>query len=614
MRYSLVFATFSFLILFNYFFSAFLFEQNKWSSSLYSKEIVLIVILTQLLLVHLFKLNRGVWKYSSITDLVLIIKVAAISFVFDALVSMFIIDILRFIPVLIVNHVLFIFGFGGLRLLVRIYKNKTSEPVKSKMKQVLIVGAGDGGDIACRRIKRTNGGYKVIGFLDDDPLKEGCDIHGVKVLGNISSIASVVQSHQVDEVVIAIPSAGPVPLRTIAEKCFEAKVEVKIMPGLSSIFEEDASFEIRSLKLEDLLAREPIKMDLAPIEEIYKGKRILVTGAAGSIGEELVRQIAQRGVSEVYLLDQAESPLYFLYRECEAKFPNVRFIPLLSDITDLTALSKAFEKAKPQIVLHAAAYKHVPLLEDFVYQAMMVNVRGTKHLADLSMLYNVERFIFISTDKAVNPTNILGASKRMSEFLCQAYQPETKTKFIVVRFGNVIGSQGSVIPLFKKQIQFGGPITVTHPDIKRYFMMIPEAVQLVLFASVLGDGGEIFVLDMGKQVKITDLAVNMIRLCGLQPGKDIKISFTGLRSGEKLFEELYDETEKIYKTKYNKINVAQGYTWSKLELLKRIEKCVELSIRDVDQKKLIKAIQEVVTTYKSDLYDEEQTFDYKQAI
>jgi FlaA1/EpsC-like NDP-sugar epimerase len=557
-----------------------------------------ILIVSQFVFIHIFKINRGLWRYSSVTDLVLIIKAASSSLVLNALAAFGFNDWGQALRFLVVDHTFFIMAFGGLRLALRSYYH--FEPKAKDFKNVLIIGAGDGGDLACRHFNRNKNKYSIVGILDDDAKKISHHIHGNKVLGTTDDLAKMIQIYHVDEVVVAIPSATPKFIRDIAQVSFENKVAVRVMPPISEMDSDGAQFEIRALRLEDLLFRDKVSVDLEFIRHEYAGKRILVTGAAGSIGEEIVRQVAGLGPEAVYLLDQAESPLYFLFRECAARFPHVRFVPLLCDITDKLQLEKIFSSIKPHVVLHAAAYKHVPILEENIYQALTVNVEGTWLLAELSHLHGVERFVFISTDKAVNPTNILGVSKRMAEFVCKAHQEGSKTKFIAVRFGNVIGSQGSVIPLFKKQIEQGGPVTITHPEIRRYFMMIPEAVQLVLFAGVLGEGGEVFVLDMGKQIRILDLAMNMVRLCGFEPNKDIKIEYCGLRPGEKLFEELYDETEEVQKTKHPKVNVALSPAIDRNFVLEKISACLTLVKKNSAKENLVRSLKEIVKTYRID--------------
>jgi FlaA1/EpsC-like NDP-sugar epimerase len=609
-RTLLIFIVFSCLLIVNFLISNYIVSPK---AVIITKQLGLIVILSQLMFAYAFKINRGIWKYSSISDLGLIFKAVLVSFVFNLIIDFIIVGNGQIVRMLFVDHMLFILSFGGLRLLVRLYKNVT--PIPHDVKRVLIIGAGDGGDTACRRLKRETMVYKIVGFLDDDVRKKNHDIHGVKVLGTTRNIVNIVNAFEVDEVVIAIPSAGPALIRDLATRCFEATVQVKIMSSLSELSENGATIELRNLKLEDLLAREPIIEDLSPVRQTYHGKQVMITGAAGSIGEELVRQVAQLKPKTIYLVDQAESPLYFLFRECQVKFPSVTFVPTLCDITDRIAINKVFEDSKPQIVLHAAAYKHVPLLEENLYQAISVNVEGSKILAELSKKHKVERFVFVSTDKAVNPTNILGVTKRMAELLCKVFQEESSyTKFIAVRFGNVIGSQGSVIPLFTKQIEQGGPVTVTHPEIKRYFMMIPEAVQLVLFASVLGEGGETFVLDMGNQVKILDLAYNMIRLCGFEPNKDIAVEFCDLRPGEKLYEELYDETEKVCSTKHPKINMAIGKAQDKHELFANIDACIKRAKNGEQKEDMYDLLKEIVSTYQLDSVSDDKSYEPKIAV
>lgn len=551
---------------------------------------------SQLILSYTFRLNKGVWKYSSIFDLILIAKVAVVSFAVNLFLGVWILGFSTSWRLGLVEHIFFILSFGGVRLAVRLYRNV--DVPDSNQKTVLIVGAGDGGDIVYRHLKRGENQCLVVGFLDDDLLKRKAVIHGVKVLGSVAELVKIVKIYMVNEVIIAMPSAKPKEIKRVVDLCFQAEVGVKILPKLSNLFSQDGSLEIRNIKIEDLLSRDPIKLNLTPVHRFYAAKTVLVTGAAGSIGEEIVRQVAAMHPKIVYLLDQAESPLYFLYRDCQVGFPGVLFVPVLCDITDATALQVCFTQAKPEIVIHAAAYKHVPLLEENIYQALMVNVKATRHLVELSNTFGVERFILISTDKAVNPTNILGVSKRMAELVCKSCQKEAKTKYITVRFGNVLGSQGSVIPLFKRQIESGQDITVTHPDIQRYFMMIPEAVQLVLFSSILGSGGEIFVLDMGEQVKIIDLARNMIRLCGYTPDKDLKIKFTGLRPGEKLYEELYDRTEKILKTDYEKINRAIADDIDRASLFQRIESCLMAVERGLPRAVILDKLKSIVSTYQ----------------
>lgn len=598
-RYALVFFTYVSLIVLGALLSLRLvFPQVPLS--LHSLPVVAVVAMgfSQLVLSYAFRLNKGVWKYSSIFDLILIAKVAVVSFVVNLILGIWLLSFSDSWRLGLVEHMFFILSFGGVRLAVRVYRN-TDAP-EPNQKVVLIVGAGDGGDIVYRHLQRGDNQCHVIGFLDDDPLKRKAVIHGAKVLGSIAELVRIVKIYMVNEVIIAMPSAKPKGIKRVVDLCFQAEVGVKILPKLSNLFSQDGNLEIRNIKIEDLLSRDPIKLDLTPIHRFYTAKTILVTGAAGSIGEEIVKQVAAMHPKVIYLLDQAESPLYFLYRDCQVHFPDVLFVPVLCDITDEAALRACFTQAKPEIVIHAAAYKHVPLLEENIYQALMVNVKATRHLAELSNAFGVERFILISTDKAVNPTNILGVSKRMAELICKSYQNGAKTKYITVRFGNVLGSQGSVIPLFKKQIESGQDVTVTHPDIQRYFMMIPEAVQLVLFSSILGSGGEIFVLDMGEQVKIIDLARNMIRLCGYIPDKDLKIKFTGLRPGEKLYEELYDRTEKILKTDYEKINRAVSDDIGGVSLFQRIESCLTAVERGLPRGVILDKLKDIVSTYQPD--------------
>jgi FlaA1/EpsC-like NDP-sugar epimerase len=422
------------------------------------------------------------------------------------------------------------------------------------------VGAGRAGAALIRELRDNRDlDFNPIGFVDDDFSKKGIKIHGVKVLGTTDQLSSLIAHHSVACVLIAIPSAkGPLVGRII-NKCRECHVDFKILPSLAERINGGSSFasRVREVRLEDLLGREPVRLQLDNIREKLLGKVALITGAGGSIGSELAVQVAQFGPRKLVLIDRSENDLFKLSNSMAEKFPHVPHLAVVGDILDVGFLRDVFALHRPHSVFHAAAYKHVPMMERNYFQAVTNNVFGTYNVALVATQYEVEDFVMISTDKAVNPTNVMGVTKRVAELIILGLQHQ-ETRFMAVRFGNVIGSNGSVLPIFQQQIAKGGPITVTHPEAKRYFMTIPEAVQLVLQASSMGRGGEIFVLDMGEPVKILDLARNLIRLSGLVPDRDIRIVFTGLRPGEKLFEELRFEGEGLTPTAHDKIRVLNG--------------------------------------------------------
>ena len=479
--------------------------------------------------------------------------------------------------VILISLALSIVFLGGIRGLFRIFSEKKKgfmlDSRNNNKKNLLIIGAGDAGITILKEINRHRElNYRIIGFLDDDTAKIGMYIHNVKVLGEINKLPRIIEKYKIDEIIIAIPSAKPSLIKRIVDLT-KGKVKLKILPGLYELINGKVSISrVRPLKLEDFLGREPVKINLEEVKGFIKEKKVLITGAAGSIGSELSRQIDGLNPEKLILLDIKESELYMLYHELKGKREII-----LGDIRDKEKMEEIFKKYKPDIVFHSAAYKHVPLMEDFPEEAVKTNVFGTLNLVEISDRFGVESFVFISTDKAVNPTSIMGLTKRIGEIIVQEFSKRSKTKFIIVRFGNVLGSNGSVIPLFKKQIEMGGPVTVTHPDMERYFMTIPEAVQLILQASSMGKGGEIFILDMGKPVKILDIAKSLIKIYGYEPDKDIKIVFTGIRPGEKLKEELWDDKENVKKSKHPKIFlVKEKNSKDKIEgVLNKLEKLIK---------------------------------------
>jgi FlaA1/EpsC-like NDP-sugar epimerase len=502
---------------------------------------------------------RNLWQYASIQDAVKIFKAVTLAapivmsvIVFSTLFASF--------PrsIIVLDWILLFFLVSISRLGLRVYREMTPAAESCKRRKTLIIGAGEAGSLLLKETRRQAGSsYDVIGFVDDDDRKQGMLLNGVPVFGKLESLQMLVGKHGVEEIVIAIPSAGGKAMRNIVEKCENTGVRFRTLPAIGDIMEGRISIsQIKAVSIDALLGREPVVINEASICNYLTGKIVLVTGAAGSIGSEICRQVAGFQPGRLILLDNAETPLFFIERELTGRYPDLEILPVLGDIKNKEKIERVFAELMPQVVFHAAAYKHVPMMEYNPTEAVTNNIGGTKTVADAAHRFGVSDFVMISTDKAVNPTNVMGASKRAAEMYVQALCRESSTNFITVRFGNVLGSNGSVIPLFMEQIKKGGPVTVTDPDVVRYFMTIPEATRLVLQAGCLGKGGEIFILDMGEPVRIKDLAEQLIKLSGLVPYEDIDIVFCGLRPGEKLFEELLIEGEGIMPTMHDKIRVA----------------------------------------------------------
>lgn len=515
------------------------------------------------------RLYSRFWRYASITDL---LELGLAIFIGSTLTTGLTWTILVFLPGLSIPRsipVIFLAVATILLIIPRLvlrFVRYFGAANNHNGKRVLIIGAGDSGAMVLREIQLSNHvNMDVVGFIDDDPLKRDARIAGVHVLGVIHEIPQIVRRYSIQQVLVSIPSAPGKTIRSIVELCDQAEVPVKVMPGLSELLDGTVSVrQLRDVAIEDLLRRDPIKTDSVAVRNLLSGKRVLITGAGGSIGGELCRQVLRSQPSALILLGHGENSIFGIHNELKDTLRilemerDVELVPVIADIRFKDRIQSVFEQYQPEIVFHAAAHKHVPLMEYNPAEAITNNVYGTKNLLDAAQSTNVERFVMISTDKAVNPTNVMGASKRAAEQLVHRAAERSGKSYVAVRFGNVLGSRGSVVLTFQQQIAKGGPITVTHPDITRFFMTIPEAVQLVLQAFVLGTGGEVFVLNMGQPVKIMDLARDLIELSGLTVGEDIDIEVTGLRPGEKLYEELFIAGEAYSETAHNKIFVANN--------------------------------------------------------
>jgi FlaA1/EpsC-like NDP-sugar epimerase len=512
-----------------------------------------IALVVKPLIYYFFGIYRRIWRYASIRELVLIlVAVTTASLIIaGAMLGLFYGKVFTAFPrsVLIIDWLLSMTFAGGLRFLFRIVAERSStaaniSPSRGKRKKwVLVIGAGDAGAMIVRELKKNPQlNMEPIGFLDDDPQKQDSVIHGVPVLAPINEIDRVLNTHHVDEALIAIPSASGEVLRKITKVCRQNGIHFRTMPGLYELIGGAVSVSrLREVDISDLLRREPVRMETEVLGEVLENRVVMVTGAGGSIGRELCRQIAQLNPKRLLMLGHGENSIFSAMMDFKENFPSLEMIPLIADVRDLPRLSVLFERWHPEVIFHTAAHKHVPLMESNIEEAVTNNILGTKNIVDSALKYQVERLVMISTDKAIRPVNVMGATKRVAEMLVLDAARKYQRAFSVVRFGNVLGSRGSVVPRFKRQIAAGGPVTVTHPEMKRYFMTIPEAVHLVLQASTLSKGGENYILDMGQPVRIVDLAEDLIRLSGLEPGKDIKIVFTGIRPGEKISEDLWDK-------------------------------------------------------------------------
>ncbi len=529
------------------------FPYFNWELSLYSLPLVLIV---QSLVYQRFKLYKGIWRFASIPDLWNIFRASVIG-VLSIILVFFISIRLEGIPrsILVLYPILLMFLLGGPRLTYRMWKDHSLKINAGKQRRsVLVVGAGAAADILVRDMLRE-GSLLPVALVDDNPKLKGFEIHGVEVVGNAFDIPIICKTQNIELIIIAIPSATNKQMQSIIGVCEETGCPMRTLPSLQDMASGKVALnDLREVLIEDLLGRGKVNLDWDPIAKGIKNKCVLVTGGGGSIGKELCKQISKLSPSELIVLDHSEFNLYRIDKYLG--FNNSNFKTVLGNVCDKSLVDDLLAQYKPHVIFHAAAYKHVPILEKQPREAVLNNILGTKVIADFAGKHKCERFVLISTDKAVNPSNILGATKRAAEMYVESLNSHSETKYMTVRFGNVLDSEGSVVPLFREQIKRGGPVTVTHPDITRYFMTIPESCQLIMQACAMGNGGEIFVLDMGEPVRINFLAEQMILLSGLVPGKDIEISYSGLRPGEKMYEELFYDSECTTGTKHKKIFIA----------------------------------------------------------
>lgn len=512
-----------------------------------------VVVVVRPLVYYFFGIYLRLWRYASIRELLLILSAVTTASVIISgiMLGLFLSNVFPGFPrsVLIIDWLLSIMFAGGLRFIFRLMAENPSLAAKGNLirsrrnKLVLVIGAGDAGAMVVRELqKNPQLSMKPIGFLDDDPAKKDSKIHGVPVLASLEQIGYILELQNVDEVIIAIPSAAGKIVRKVTEVCRRKGVAFRTMPGLYELLGGDVSVRrLREVDIFDLLRREPVRMDTEALGESLENRVVMVTGAGGSIGSELCRQIARLSPAKLLMLGHGENSIFSALLSLKERFPMLEIVPLIADVRDVPRLSVIFDRWAPEVIFHTAAHKHVPLMESNVEEAVTNNILGTQNIVKTALEHDIARLVMISTDKAIRPVSVMGATKRIAEMLVLDAARRFECAFTVVRFGNVLGSRGSVVPRFKRQIAAGGPVTVTHPEMKRYFMTIPEAVHLVLQASSMSKGGENYILDMGEPVKILDLAEDLIRLSGLEPGKDIEIVFSGIRPGEKLSEDLWDK-------------------------------------------------------------------------
>ena len=560
-----------------------------------------VAVLVKIPVYYSFGLYRRLWIYASTNELRLITVAVTTASVLTSGVMLVLISSGFIQPgmprsALGIDWLLSLVLIGGSRFALRILSEQSNVRHDAKAKRVLIIGAGDAGALVVRELQKPSQLNLIpIGFLDDDPAKQNHQIYGVSVIGKVNKLSNILDNQQVDEVIIAIPSAPGNIIRLVNDACRQKGIPSRTMPGIYELIGGKVSVNrLREVDITDLLRRDHVRVNDEKVGQALEGKRVLVTGAGGSIGSELSRQIARRNPAELVLLGHGENSIFEILLELQSNYPNLKLIPVIADIRNVQRPDSVFKTHQPQIVFHTAAHKHVPLMEANLVEAITNNVLGTRNLVQAALGHNVDRFVLISTDKAVRPSSIYGATKRLAEMIVLDAARQHKRAFTVVRFGNVLGSRGSIIPIFKNQIANGGPITITHPDMVRFFMTIPEAVYLVLQASSMQNGGEVFVLNMGEPVRILDLAEDLIKLSGLEPNIDIEITYTGIRPGEKLAEELWDEGTPLMQTPHPDIfRLDQEASMPAESLTHAIEQLSTLSL-SADRETLTKLLDQLI--------------------
>ena len=594
---------------------------NIWvpAEYMYSVESYMVInVITTVVIFLVLNLYNRVWSYASINEMLAILGATMLSTVFQAFgFSLLYLQVPR-------SYYFFYFILLSITTIITRFSYRILHTMENGLKKstrhsrnTIVIGAGEAGNMIIKELKSSKYlNQKVVCVIDDNPSKKGKYIHGIRIVGGRDKIQEAAKKYDAEEIILAIPSAGTKNTRDILRICNLTDCKLKILPGMYQLINDDVGVSnLREVSIEDLLGRDTIEIDMESVGQYVRNKRVLVTGGGGSIGSELCRQIASHNPKLLIIFDIYENNAYDIQQELVRKYPNLKLEVLIGSVRNTSRIESVMEHYRPDVVFHAAAHKHVPLMEDSPNEAVKNNVLGTQNVADCADKFGTKRFILISTDKAVNPTNIMGASKRMCEMVIQAKNKTSKTEYAAVRFGNVLGSNGSVVPLFKKQIKEGGPVTVTHKDITRFFMTIPEAVGLVLQAMTYAKGGEVFVLDMGEPVKIYDLAVSLIKLSGLQPDIDIPIEITGLRPGEKLYEELLMSEEGLEHTKHNKIFVAEPLDIPAEEVNKRVEMLREfVQTENHTMEEIKKVVKKAVPTFVEAEEKNKKIINYKQEL
>ena len=574
---------------------------NIWvpAEYMYSVESYMVInVITTVVIFLVLNLYNRVWSYASMNEMLAILGATMLSTVFQAFgFSLLYLQVPR-------SYYFFYFILLSITTIITRFSYRILHTMENGLKKstrhsrnTIVIGAGEAGNMIIKELKSSKYlNQKVVCVIDDNPSKKGKYIHGIRIVGGRDKIQEAAKKYDAEEIILAIPSAGTKNTRDILRICNLTDCKLKILPGMYQLINDDVGVSnLREVSIEDLLGRDTIEIDMESVGQYVRNKRVLVTGGGGSIGSELCRQIASHNPKLLIIFDIYENNAYDIQQELVRKYPNLKLEVLIGSVRNTSRIESVMEHYRPDVVFHAAAHKHVPLMEDSPNEAIKNNVFGTYKTARAADKYGVKKFVLISTDKAVNPTNIMGASKRMCEMIVQTFSKYSRTEYVIVRFGNVLGSNGSVIPLFKKQMEAGGPVTVTHPDIIRYFMTIPEAVSLVLQAGAYAHGGEIFVLDMGEPVKIADLAKNLIRLSGYTLGVNMEIKYTGLRPGEKLYEELLTKEEGLQKTANNLIFIGKPLEFDEvhfLSQLRELEKAAMEESPDIKEK-----VADMISTY-----------------